>query len=248
MSAIKLRLAKMTTLSFLCALVFVIPVAAQSGSGGAVDLKGTDSAGSFSYGGDHVRKGSSTGHGFKYRKSEGSKSKSYQHHISGKKSGKGYSHHGKLGHGYSKKSEGSKSKSYSHGKGHHKSEGSHGKGYSHKKSARHGGHGKNPFQHVLCVREKLGLTEAQIGKIKDLEFEYKKVRIQAKADHQIAHMELEREVHSGRVDEAKIRAAGAKIVAAKAKKIMAMVEAKVQLLNVLTAEQREKMTKKHSKH
>ena len=266
MLTLKSKLAIMTALSFLCALIFTIPVSAQSGSGGVVDLKGTGSTGSFSY--DDQGQGSPIGHGAKQQRSEGSKSKfsssgstkkGYDHHISGsdshKKSegskSKSYSHgkpgHGKSshaykgGHGYShKKSEGSKSKSYSHGKS------GHGKSYGHKsKSHPHGGHNQNPFQHVLHFKKKLGLTNSQIQSMKELELDFKKKGIQADADHEIAHLELDRHVHSGELDEAKIRAAGAKIVAAKSNKIMAMIEAKIQLLKLLTAEQRQKMAKMH---
>ena len=184
-----------------------------------------------------------------HKKSEGSKSKSYSHG----KSGHGKSSHAyKGGHGkaYShKKSEGSKSKSYSHGKpGHGKSshayKGGHGKSYGHKKGS-HGGHGRSPFKHVMCYEKKLGLTGAQIQTMKELDADFKKKIIQAKADHQIAHVELDLEVHSGKVDEAKIRAAGAKIVASKTNKILAMIDAKIQLLNLLTVEQRQKMAKMH---
>ena len=185
-----------------------------------------------------------------HKKSEGSKSKSYSHG----KPGHGKSSHAyKGGHGYSdKKSEGSKSKSYSHGKpGHGKSshayKGGHGKSYGHKKGShgRHGGHGESPFKHVMHYKNKLGLTDAQIQTMKELDADFKKKIIQAKADHQIAHVELDLQVHSGKVDEAKIRAAGAKIVASKTNKIMAMIDAKIQLLNLLTAEQRQKMAKMH---
>ena len=184
-----------------------------------------------------------------HKKSEGSKSKSYSHG----KSGHGKSSHAyKGGHGkaYShKKSEGSKSKSYSHGKpGYGKSshayKGGHGKSYGHKKGS-HGGHGRSPFKHVMCYEKKLGLTGAQIQTMKELDADFKKKIIQAKADHQIAHVELDLEVHSGKVDEAKIRAAGAKIVASKTNKILAMIDAKIQLLNLLTVEQRQKMAKMH---
>ena len=185
-----------------------------------------------------------------HKKSEGSKSKSYSHG----KPGHGKSSHAyKGGHGYShKKSEGSKSKSYSHGKpGHGKSShayrGGYGKSYGHKKGShgRHGGHGKSPFKHVMHYKNKLGLTDAQIQTMKELDADFKKKIIQANADHQIAHVELDLQVHSGKVDEAKIRAAGAKIVASKTSKIMAMIDAKIQLLNLLTAEQRQKMAKMH---
>ena len=184
-----------------------------------------------------------------HKKSEGSKSKSYSHG----KSGHGKSSHAyKGGHGkaYShKKSDGSKSKSYSHGKpGYGKSshayKGGHGKSYGHKKGS-HGGHGRSPFKHVMCYEKKLGLTGAQIQTMKKLDADFKKKIIQAKADHQIAHVELDLEVHSGKVDEAKIRAAGAKIVASKTNKILAMIDAKIQLLNLLTVEQRQKMAKMH---
>ena len=276
MLTLKSKLAIMTTLSFLCALIFSIPVSAHAESRGVVDLKGTGSTGSFSY--DDQGQGSSIGHGAKQQRSEGSKSKSYSHgskgysgHISGsdshKKSegskSKSYSHgkpgHGKSshaykgGHGYShKKSEGSKSKSYSHGKsGHgkrsHAYRDGYGKFYGHKKGSHggHGGHGQSPFKHVMHYKNKLGLTDAQIQTMKELDADFKKKIIQAKADHQIAHVELDLQVHSGKVDEAKIRAAGAKIVASKTNKIMAMIDAKIQLLNLLTAEQRQKMAKMH---
>ena len=231
MLTLKSKLAIMTALSFLCALIFTIPVSAQSGSGGVVDLKGTGSTGSFSY--DDQGQGSPIGHGAKQQRSEGSKTKFSSH------GSKGYSGHisGSDSH---KKSEGSKSKSYSHGKS------GHGKSYGHKsKSHPHGGHNQNPFQHVLHFKKKLGLTNSQIQSMKELELDFKKKGIQADADHEIAHLELDRHVHSGELNEAKIRAAGAKIVASKTNKIMAMIDAKIQLLKLLTAEQRQKIAKMH---
>jgi len=241
MLTLKSKLAIMTALSFLCALIFTIPVSAQSGSGGVVDLKGTDSTGSFSYEEDQGKKGA-IGYGVNNQKHEGSKSKSYTH------GSKDYSGHISSSDSH-KKSEGSKSKSYSHGKpGHGKSshayKGGYGKSYGHKKGS-HGGHGQSPFKHVMHYKNKLGLTDAQIQTMKELDADFKKKIIQAKADHQIAHVELDLQVHSGKVDEAKIRAAGAKIVASKTNKIMAMIDAKIQLLKLLTAEQRQKMAKMH---
>jgi len=188
---------------------------------------------------------------------EGSKSKSYSHG-----SPDGGSSHGSP-HG---KGEGSKSKSghgsYSHGSGHHKpghhamSSGSHSKkhpaGYG---KSSHGGHhskakghgGKNPFKHVLCFAKKLGLTEDQLAKIKDGKFEYTKQHIKLAADHTIAHMELDRLAHSGKLDEAGMRAIGDELVRIKTAKIKAMVEAKITLLQILTDEQRQQMSQMHSK-
>ena len=238
------RLATITIFSFLCALIYTNLAIAERGSTAMESLKGTGSTGSFSYEEDQRKKGA-IGYGVNNQKHEGSKSKSYSH------GSKGYSGHisGSESH---KKSEGSKSKSYSHGKpGHGKSshayKGGHGKSYGHKKGShgRHGGHGKSPFKHVMHYKNKLGLTDAQIQTMKELDADFKKKIIQAKADHQIAHVELDLQVHSGKVDEAKIRAAGAKIVASKTNKIMAMIDAKIQLLKLLTVEQRQKMAKMH---
>ena len=207
-----------------------------------LDAIGTGSAGSYSHG---------------KSKGEGSKTKTMPRHISGNavhhnlegsSSKKPYSIHGEKGYSH-KKSEGSQSKSHSYGKsGHgktsHAHKGGYGKSYGHKKNS-HGRHGNSPFKHVMDYKHKLGLSNVQIETMKKLDVDFKKKIIQAKADHQIAHMELDLQVHSGKVDEAKIRAAGEKIVASKTNKIMAMIDAKIQLLNLLTADQRYKMAKMH---
>jgi len=210
------RLANLTIFSFLCALIYTNLAIADPGSTATEILKGTGSTGSFSYEEDQGQKGA-IGYGVNNQKSEGSKSKSYSQ--------------GKPG----------------HGKSSHAYKGGYGKSYGHKKGSHggHGGHGQSPFKHVMHYKNKLGLTDAQIQTMKELDADFKKKIIQAKADHQIAHVELDLQVHSGKVDEAKIRAAGAKIVASKTNKIMAMIDAKIQLLNLLTAEQRQKMAKMH---
>ena len=187
-------------------------------AGTAMDSIGTGSSGSYNHG---------------EPKREGSKSKTRPHHISGNT--------------VHNKPEGSRSKSYSHGKyGHGKRSHAYKKGYGHShdhKKGSHGSHGTSPFTHVMHYKYKLGLTDVQINKMKELDLDFKKKIIQAKADHEIAHMELDLHVHSGKVDEAKIRAAGEKIVASKTNKILAMIDAKIKLLNLLTADQRQKMAK-----
>ena len=244
MSATRPRLTIMAIFSFLCVLVFAASSSVQANSGEMIDLKGTGSSGSFNYGEDQKKVGSAIGHGVKHRKPEGSKSKSYTH------GSKGYSGH-VSGSNRHKKPEGSQSKSYSHKKpGHvkgshaYKGKGGYEKSYGHKKGS-HGGHGISPFKHVMNYKYKLGLTDPQIQTMKELDVDFKKKIIQAKADHEMAHMELDLQVHSGKVNESKIRDAGAKIVASKTNKIMAMIDAKIQLLNVLTSEQRQKMAKMH---
>ena len=204
---------------------------------------------------DSIGTGSAGSYNHEELKGDSSKSKTMHPHISGSEdhhiSGNSLHHRSERStykKGYShKKPEGSQSKSYGkygHGKKSHAYKGGYGKSHGHKRGS-HGGHGKSPFKHVMDYQFKLGLTDIQINKMKELDLEFKKKIIQAKADHEIAHMELDLQVHSGKVDEAKIRTAGAKIVASKTNKIIAMIDAKIQLLNLLTADQRHKMAKMH---
>ena len=204
---------------------------------------------------DSIGTGSAGSYNHEELKGDSSKSKTMHPHISGSEdhhiSGNSLHHRSERStykKGYShKKPEGSQSKSYGkygHGKKSHAYKGGYGKSHGHKRGS-HGGHGKSPFKHVMEYQFKLGLTDIQINKMKELDLEFKKKIIQAKADHEIAHMELDLQVHSGKVDEAKIRTAGAKIVASKTNKIIAMIDAKIQLLNLLTADQRHKMAKMH---
>ena len=204
---------------------------------------------------DSIGTGSAGSYNHEELKGDSSKSKTMHPHISGSEdhhiSGNSLHHRSERStykKGYShKKPEGSQSKSYGkygHGKKSHAYKGGYGKSHGHKRGS-HGGHGKSPFKHVMDYQFKLGLTDIQINKMKELDLEFKKKIIQAKADHEIAHMELDLQVHSGKVDEAKIRTAGAKIVASKTNKIIAMIDAKIQLLKLLTADQRHKMAKMH---
>ncbi|MCZ6512697.1 MAG: Spy/CpxP family protein refolding chaperone [Nitrospinae bacterium] len=188
-------------------------------------------------------------------KTEGSKSKSTGH---GSPKGMMGSPHGKTEGSGSKHGYG---KGYSHGSkhGYGKKEGSHGRGYGkhgysrygyggHGYRSGHGGHGKDPFRHVLRFAKPLGLTEAQIGQIKNMKFEFAKMRIMLKARHQVAHLELDKLVHSGEVKEAEMRAVADRMAQIKSKKIHSMVEAKIGLLKLMTPEQRKKISKLHSKH
>ena len=214
------------------AIVLLFFQSAHADLGSAIKIKKMFVA--QSTGMDAIGTGSSGTYVHGKHKSEGSKSKTYP------KKGHSYSPH--------KKSEGSGSKSYSHGKRQHGYKSGYGKSHGHKKASthgRHGGHGTSPFKHVMHYKYKLGLTDAQIKTMKKLDVDFKKKIIQANADHEMAHLELDLQVHSGEVNEGKIRAAGTKIVASKTNKIMAMIEAKIQLLNLLTAEQRQKMAKMH---
>jgi Spy/CpxP family protein refolding chaperone len=203
-------------------------------------------------------------------KSEGSKSKSYSH---GSPHGMKSNPHGSSPHGKSEGS-GSKhgySKGYSHDSKHGyssghgskeckgKKEGSHG-GCKYKKHGyryggghpsghgAHKGHGKDPFSHVLKFAGTLGLTDEQIKQIEELKYQFAKERIMLKAQHEIAHMELDKMVHSGEVKESEMRSIADLISEIKSKKIHGMVDAKIALLKLLTEEQRKKISQLHSQH
>ena len=201
----------------------------------AMDSIGTGSAGSYSHG---------------TKKHEGSKSKkTIPHHISGKKGhykSEGSGSYSQLrkskGHGYSyKKSEGSSSK--------HHARSTHGYKKGYRSHGGHGGHtSKCPFTHLLRFKDKLGLTEAQVAEIKGLRFEFQKKSIRNKAEHKIAHMELDKLVHAKKVDAQAIRSAAGKIAKFKTQMIMEKAEAKIALLNLLTDEQRKKAHAAHSAH
>ena len=194
---------------------------------------------------------------------EGSASKGYGPgaHPHGKGYGKG-KHYGKgYGHGSP------------HGKGHHAKEGSkkkhgdygkkqgHGKKYSHKGGSQSGhykpghgghhasgGHKKDPFRHILKFREKLGLTPDQVKSIMRMRFDWEKQRIKLGADLMIAHMELDRLVHSGVLNEPKMHDMAKLIGGLKMQKVQIMVEAKIALLKVLNDEQRRRIADIHSRH
>ena len=235
--------AGLTAVFWMISGLFALTFAADTG------VLGTDSAGSYSYEADKKSEGSkSKASGEKkecdkeksLKKSEGSKAKSHSYKGHGQKfSKKDGSGHGKSYKGHGKSYGGHGGQKYSHGK---KSYGGYGKGGGHHK----GGHSRqSPFAHVLKFKEKLALTADQIEKIKANEFEFKKMAIEIRAAHEIAHLQLDRLVHSGTVDEAKMREVADQMSSIKSTKIHAMVEAKIFLLKILTPEQRQKIRKVH---
>lgn len=247
----KIKSILVTTFSLLMTVMFC--------STSIAAISGTDSQGSYVYGEESKKEGSKSksvapqgSKGSITKKGEGSGSKAYpkkghKGSVHGKKDGHGHKSYAPSRHGYthkgSKGKEGSGSKKYSHGSPNKKSHSAH-KGSGHGSAHRSG---KSPFEHVLCFTKKLGLTEDQVNKIKAHEFEFKKMKIQVKADHAIAHLELDKLAHSDTVDAAGMRAVGNRIVAIKSKKIHAMIEAKIIILNILTPEQRQKVSKLHSR-
>ncbi len=109
-------------------------------------------------------------------------------------------------------------------------------------------HLHSPFAHVLKFKEKLALTADQIEKIKAKEFEYIHMDIENQAAREIAHLQLHRLVHSGKVDEARMREIADHVSAIKSAKLHAMVEGNMFILKLLTPEQRQKISQVHGVH
>ena len=197
-------------------LVFILPltllmIPVQTLAEDAPKAEGSKSK-EYSQGSPHSMKGSMHG------KSEGSGSKRGYSKKEGSSGKHGYSRHGYGKHGYGR---------YGYGGGGHR--------------GKHGGKGRNPFRHIMHFAHALGLSADQIQQIKDKQFEFRKQRINLRAQHEIAHLELDKLVHSGQVDEAAIRSVGDRIKQIKSKKIDGMIEAKIALLKLLTGEQRKKI-------
>ncbi len=202
-------------------------------------LMDTDSKGSYSHGAEKregsgskmmppVKREGSGSKSYPEKKREGSGSQSYSHK-------KDYRHGKSFGHGYSP-----------HGKSH--------KPHGYRSRGHKTGHGRffhsgtDPFHHVLRFKHKLGLTKDQIQKIREEALTYEKIKIQAHADMRIAHLELDELVHSSTVNEEKILNTAKAIAAVQTRLTTAMAEAKIELLRVLTPEQRQKVSEMHSEH
>jgi Spy/CpxP family protein refolding chaperone len=180
-------------------------------------------------------------------KTEGSKTKAGAH-------GSG----GGSGHALGKSSGGEESPRKAEGSSGKTADAPHKEGSSGYGSAAHGGSGyarayghhagHDPFRHVLAFAKELALTEEQTAAIKDQRLEYEKSKIRNEAEHQIAHLELEKLLHSENVDEAKIRELAGKIGDLIDGMIKTGIEAKLTAMRILTPEQRKKVNRMFSEH
>jgi Spy/CpxP family protein refolding chaperone len=191
----------------------------------------TDSAGSYVHGEKKAEGSKAKAYTHPHKKTEGSGSKNYSGHHGSKS--------GHKNHAYSAKH-----------KKHHYAKGSHKSHSSHKNHSKHSGthSSKCFFSHLLSFKDKLKLSDAQVGGIEKMRFDYRKASILLTADKEVAKMEFDQLVHGKTVDESAIRAAGEKIIAVKTKKIRAKVEAKISVMKLLTDEQRNQVHKMHSSH
>jgi Spy/CpxP family protein refolding chaperone len=89
------------------------------------------------------------------------------------------------------------------------------------------------------------LSDEQVRAIEDKQFEYKRKKIALYAEHRIQHMDLDKLVHSGGLNESAIREVGERMKKTKMEKIQLMIDSKITLLKILTDEQRKKIRDMH---
>ncbi|MBI5777289.1 MAG: hypothetical protein HY444_07860 [Nitrospirae bacterium] len=111
---------------------------------------------------------------------------------------------------------------------------------------RHGGTG-HFLRHLLMHQKEIGLSEEQVGKIKNLQFELDKTRIRTEADIQVAERELDMLVPDAKADLSAIEAKLKQSAALQASLRLAAIKAKRDALALLTPEQREKEKAEHEK-
>ena len=246
-------------------IFFVNPVWSVNGDSAHIS---ETSGSSINISGSHHKKleGSKGKHGNYSKKNknhEGSKGRTWgrgQHKVHGHlpnhtegSNGAKHSNHSGGGFGF-KKHKGSQYGGH-YAKGHR--EGSYsGKGYKQSTYKRHIGknhvgnsyYSKDPFKHVLQFKQELGLTEAQVFEIKKQQFIYEKASIRSNAEHRIAHMDLDRVIHSENIDESKARQLAEKIVESKTQKIKAMVEGKLAVMRALNVDQKRVINRMYNRH
>lgn len=91
-----------------------------------------------------------------------------------------------------------------------------------------------------AMREKLGLSEAQVEQMRKLTTEHKKAHIRQRADLEIARLELKGLLDATTLDEKAIAAKAKQLGDLEAAAIKARVDAHVAMRQVLTPEQQQK--------
>jgi len=123
----------------------------------------------------------------------------------------------------------------------------HGKGYGgYGMRGHHGGTG-HYLRHLLMHQKEIGLSEEQVAKLKAMQLELDKTRIQAEADVQIAERELEALAHDDKSDLAAIEAKLKQSAELQTALRLSAVKTKREATALLTPEQREKDKAEHEK-
>jgi Spy/CpxP family protein refolding chaperone len=94
------------------------------------------------------------------------------------------------------------------------------------------------------MREALGLSDQQRAQIRDLQGQFRKEQIKARADIQVMRLELRELMSADKLDDAAIRAKGKAVADAEAAQGLARVEHRLAIARVLTPEQRLKWREK----
>lgn len=224
-------------------------------AGRALNLQETDSSGSYNHGAAKSEGSKSTvsPHHSQMQAPASTESHPYMHGGSGEAHGQAHEgfhaaqggHHGEVeSYGHSQASDAHHG---GHHGGHHAMSGHHGGHHGHDMGG-NSGHDEDFFKHILKFKHVLNLTDEQIEAILDRQFEFNKVALLAEAEHTIAHIELDKWAHSANVNETRLRGLADEISAIKSKKIHAMAEGKIAILNILTEAQRLQVHKMHLHH
>lgn len=143
-----------------------------------------------------------------------------------------------------------------HGGGHHAMHSSghgkhHSKGHSgHGHGATHPGHHQDAIKfikHILKFKEGMSLTAEQEQKLRALKINYKKDRIKAKAEVELASIDLHEVLKNEKASLSDIETEFNKLHALKTKLYMASIKAKRDAKAVLSKEQQARMDKIHER-
>ena len=123
----------------------------------------------------------------------------------------------------------------------------HGAGYgSHRMVGHHGTTG-HYLRHLIRHQKEIGLTDEQVAKLKAIQLDLDKTRIQTEADIQIAERELAALLENEKSDLSTVEAKVKQSEALQTSLRMAAIKAKRDAVAVLTPEQRKKEQAEHEK-
>jgi Spy/CpxP family protein refolding chaperone len=100
---------------------------------------------------------------------------------------------------------------------------------------------RHGLERLLMNAKEIGLSDAQVGKLKELEFAAEKERIDLDASLEKAHLELRELMSNSNPDENKIGQQVKKIGERRTNMMLAAVEKMLKVRRILTDEQKQKM-------
>ncbi|HMS83888.1 MAG TPA: hypothetical protein PKD12_09570 [Nitrospira sp.] len=109
----------------------------------------------------------------------------------------------------------------------------------------HGDHSAHYLSHLLKHAKEIGLTPEQVGKLKTLQLDFKRIEARLEADTKIAKLELHALMEDEQADLAAIQAKVDQLKKAEGACLVEALKSKRHAMAILTAEQREKERAQH---